>query len=201
MPTNNFLQWNSGQANQESDSAYAADSTRAGGAPVNGIFPSALANKLFYQLSTLAKAIADWMNGEGQNAQDGNEAALSAAFGAAIGAQIATAQQPSIVTVPFSSNPTFDIGLGKGEVIFYIILTGNVTSGVIANTGGLPFAGKRVRFMIQQDGAGGHTFVWPNIGSSIPGDVIDPGAGNMSIQSFIADPNLIFHPLSPLMVG
>lgn len=178
MPSSNFLQWDPPLANADSDGAYAADSSRAGGAPVNGLFPSSLANKLFYQLSTMVKAIADYMVGQGQNASDANEAVLSANFGAAIANQIAAGTAAAIVNVPFAATPVFNAAQG---INFEMTLTGNVTSSTLINT----TPGQRIVFIIHQDGSGGRTFAWP---SNVMGaGVVDPGAGNTSVQEFIID--------------
>ena len=61
----NFLQWNPNLVNQENDTQYAADSMRAGGAGDPAIFPSATANKLFYQLSTFVAAFAQALTNKG----------------------------------------------------------------------------------------------------------------------------------------
>lgn len=82
MPgSSNFQQWNPAQANQENDSAYTADSLRAGGATTDAIFSSPLANKLFYQLSTFIKAMADSLVAKGYTLSDANEATLAAVLG------------------------------------------------------------------------------------------------------------------------
>ena len=68
--SNNFLQWNPGAVNQENDGTYAADALRSGGAPANAIFPSALANKVFYQSSIFVAAFAQMMSDKGYNLSD-----------------------------------------------------------------------------------------------------------------------------------
>lgn len=82
MPSTNFLQWNSSETNQETDAEYLADSQRLGGAPVGAVFPSPLANKIFYQLSTFCTAFANFMVANGQSASDASLSALQAAFAA-----------------------------------------------------------------------------------------------------------------------
>lgn len=77
MASTNIIQWNPAQANQESDSSYSADSTRSGGA-VNQIFQPQLANKLFYQLSTVLTAFAQAMVGKGYDFNDANLSVLEA---------------------------------------------------------------------------------------------------------------------------
>ena len=74
----NFIQWNPGAVNQENDATYEADTMRSGGATVGVPMPSPLANKLFYQLSTLAAALAGAMADKGYTVSDANLAALQA---------------------------------------------------------------------------------------------------------------------------
>lgn len=78
--SSNFLQWNPGQLNQESDVAYAADSQRSGGATDPSAFLSILANKLFYQNSTFAAAFAQSLANKGYVVSDANFATLVAVF-------------------------------------------------------------------------------------------------------------------------
>ena len=80
MPVTNFLQWNPAENNQESDSGYLADTQRVNGAPIGGTteFPSVTANKLFFQCSTMATALAGFIVAQGLNAQDSNLATLQA---------------------------------------------------------------------------------------------------------------------------
>lgn len=77
-PTN-FLQWNPSQVNQEADASYLTDTQRVGGA-VTGIFPSDLANKLFYQVSTFIVALATALVNKGYEMQDANLATLVTAM-------------------------------------------------------------------------------------------------------------------------
>jgi hypothetical protein len=85
---------------------------------------------------------------------------------------------PSLVTVPFNATPVFDGSTGSA---FGITLTGNVASSSIANL----VVGIEYIFLITQDGAGNHTFVWP--AGTIGGMVIDPTAGSVSVQAFVYD--------------
>ena len=79
MPgTTNFIQFNPNALNQENDSAYAADSLRAGGAPANAIYPSPLANKSFFQWSTFIAAFAQMMAVKGYSPNDGSASPGSA---------------------------------------------------------------------------------------------------------------------------
>lgn len=71
MPTgsNNFLQWNAGKVNQDTDGEYVLETQRVSGA-VSGLFPSKLANKLFYQCSIMVAAMGEMMKGKGFEMSD-----------------------------------------------------------------------------------------------------------------------------------
>jgi len=76
MPgSNNFLQWNPAAVNQQTDGTYSADTMRTGGA-VTGIFPADLANKLFYQCSTMVAAFGEALSNKGYTVSDANIATL-----------------------------------------------------------------------------------------------------------------------------
>jgi len=75
----NFLQWDSGKANIETDVQYNADTMRSGGA-VSGVFPSPLANKLFYQLATMVAALGQMLSNKGYTISDSDFNALVAAL-------------------------------------------------------------------------------------------------------------------------
>lgn len=73
--SNNILQWNPAKNNQESDASYSADSMRTGGA-VPGIFAKELANKLFYQVTTMCSALGEMMSNKGYAISDSDLTAL-----------------------------------------------------------------------------------------------------------------------------
>jgi hypothetical protein len=76
--TSNFQQWNPNATNQETDSQYTSDAMRTGGAADPSIFPSATANKLFYQVSTFAAAFAQALANKGYSLSDANLSNLAA---------------------------------------------------------------------------------------------------------------------------
>lgn len=78
--SNNFLQWNPAAANQETDAAYTSDTTRSGGAGSGSIFPSVVANKLFYQISTMVAAFAAAMAAKNYTMLDSNITNLQTAL-------------------------------------------------------------------------------------------------------------------------
>ncbi len=73
--SNNFKQWNPGALSQEDDAAYAVDVMRTGGA-VSGIFPKELANKLFYQVTTMVAAFGEALSNKGYHPSDADIATL-----------------------------------------------------------------------------------------------------------------------------
>ena len=78
MP-NNFQQWNPAAVNQQDDSAYTADAMRTGGA-VTGIFASDLANKLFYQCTTMVSALGESLSNKGYTISDASISTLITAL-------------------------------------------------------------------------------------------------------------------------
>lgn len=190
MASTNYLQWNPGSANQESDATYLADSLRSGGATVNAIFGSALANKVLYQASTMATAIANAMVAHGVNASDASLSTLTTNF--VLFLQQIVASFTALVVVAFSATPVFDASQGSS---FAITLTGNVTGSTLTNL----IHGQIITFIIHQDGTGTHTFVWPT-NVATPGTV-DPTASETSTQSFIVDDTGTARPLTLLTVS
>ena len=73
--SNNFLQWNPSLINQQSDAQYLTEVMRTGGA-ISGIYPSVIANKLYYQCSIMAYAIGEMMSNKGYAVSDADAAAL-----------------------------------------------------------------------------------------------------------------------------
>lgn len=68
----NFLPFNPSAANQETDAAYLADSTRVGGAAVGQPLPSPTGNKMFYQFSIMIAALAQALEAKGYTVNDTN---------------------------------------------------------------------------------------------------------------------------------
>jgi hypothetical protein len=71
-------QWNPGANNQATDEEYLVDTLRTGGAPIGALFPSKTGNKLFYQLSTMAAALAQALADKGYDVSDEDFTALTA---------------------------------------------------------------------------------------------------------------------------
>lgn len=76
MANTNFLQFDSQGTNMLSDESYSSDSQRTAGVS-EGLARSALYNKQAFQVSTMVKALADFIVAQGYNAMDNNLTALT----------------------------------------------------------------------------------------------------------------------------
>lgn len=173
MATTNLLQWNPTAVNQETDSQYAADSTRAGGAVDPTIFLSVLGNKAFFQWSTYLTALFTAFANKGFTTSDSNISTLTAQCTHFL----TTADVlPSVQLVTYASSITLNAAQANG---FYIVgMTGNLT---IAAINGLT-SGQQITMYYQQDSTGGRTVSFPGVfeGAAQP----DPTANSVSVQVF-----------------
>ena len=172
MATTNFQQFNPTQANQESDSAYTADPTRTGGAGVDGIFPSATANKLFYQMSTFITALANALAGKGYTTSD---ASLSTLQGVLANLITSADINGNLFFVAYAPSVVFNATTSNG---FQLTLTGNVTASSITGMA----IGQEITIGFLQDGVGGRTFTWP--AGITTGGTVDPTPNALSVQRF-----------------
>jgi hypothetical protein len=170
----NFLQWNNGGVNQETDPEYLADPLRLGGAPTDAILPSPVFNKALYQLTTFVAAFCNMLALKGINTSDSDIAVLTAALSNVV---IDTDLSTPIVAVTYSPTPTLNCTKVNG---FYLALTGN--SNVRVQPGSLS-NGQIVTMIYRQDGAGGRTIFLnaPFTGGVTP----DPTPNTTSVQMFI----------------
>src|ERR1035438_10135815 len=78
MAITNFLQWDGTGSNMESDTQYSQDTQRSNGF-VSGpsIWPSLLANKTLYQLTTFQAAYCQMLVAKGYSTSDANIATLA----------------------------------------------------------------------------------------------------------------------------
>jgi hypothetical protein len=190
MASTNLLQWNPSAANQENDTAYAADSQRAGGATNPSVFPSILANKLYYQLSTYMTALFTAFANKGFSTSDASLATLTAQC---MNFLTTADVKPGITTVSYAASVTFDCNQAKG---FQVTMNGNITSLTVTNAQ----AGDELTFVFIQDGSGGHTV------SGIGGNVFGSGApdttpGKVSIQQFKVLQDLSIRASGPVTVS
>lgn len=91
MPSTNFLRFNEANdaATTYNDSEYKDATQRATGV-VPGMALSRMHNKMYYQWSGMAKAIADFIVAQGYDAMDNDIQGITDAFGSIIGAATAT---------------------------------------------------------------------------------------------------------------
>ena len=171
MATTNVLVWNPALANAESDAAYSADTMRQNGATAGTPFGSPLANKAFYQWSTVLAALATMMVNKGYTILDTNFSDLVTAL-----SNIRTSADfpSSLITVPYSGSLTFSTAVSSG---FEVTLTGDVSASTIT---GLT-AGQQLTFVLIQDSTGGHAFTWP---SPISSPAICQAPGSITLQRF-----------------
>ena len=173
MATTNALQWNPTAANQENDAAYLADSQRAGGAVNPELFDAALANKLFYQLSTYMTGLFAAFAAKGFTTSDSNLSTLTAQC-----ANFLTTADvlPAVAITAYAASVALNAAAANG---FYITaMTGNLT--ITAVTG--LSSGQIIAMYYQQDATGGRTVTFPSVmvGAAQP----DPAANTVSLQLF-----------------
>jgi len=134
--SSNFIQFNPGSVNQESDAAYAADTLRSGGITTNAIIPSVLLNKVLYQASTYIDAQAAAFAAKGYTVQDTVLATLTGVMGNVLTRAdirtnlVSVAYSPSI-TLNATSNTKFQITLANGSPTYATILLANAQPGDI----------------------------------------------------------------------
>lgn len=181
--SNNILQWNPGAANQEDDTTYEADAQRTGGAP-NGVeFPSATANKLFYQLSTFCAAFAQSLSNKSYNISD---ASISVLEGVLANVVTFADLKTNLLSISFSTTPVFDASVNNG---FDFVMAGNVASSTLTGQQ----IGQIITFVIKQ-GAVAYVFAPPtNINEWIP---ISTVSNSVSVQQFIVRADGTIWPVS-----
>jgi hypothetical protein len=185
--TTNFLQWDPNQTNQESDSAYAGDPARTGGAVNGDEFDAATANKLFYQLSTMVAALGTMLAQKGYTNSDANFNQLVAVLS---NIQTSADIKPALLVIPYGPTQTFDCSKANG---FQTELSGNVTSTSVVNVS----PGQIVTFIIIQNETGGHTFAWPTSGM-LGTTPIESTATSRNVQTFIGATDGTLSPIGPM---
>ena len=183
----NFLPWNPAENNQETDTAYNADTLRANGVTTGAILPSSTFNKFAYQQATFIAAFAQMMVNKGYSPNDSNFSTLvSVLTNVKCGSDFLT----SIVTVPYASSITFNAAVSAQ---YDLTLTGNVTTSALSGQ----VAGQLLLFIISQDGTGGRTFSWPS--SITGGGAICSVSNTTSIQMFVVRPAGAIEPVWPMI--
>jgi hypothetical protein len=189
MAITNFIVFNPTQANQESDAAYTADSTRSGGAGVDGIFSSSLANKAFYQWSTFIAAFGNMMALKGYTTSD---ASLTTLQGVLANLITSADINGNLINVAYAPSITFNCGTNNG---FQVTLTGNVTASAFSGMA----IGQEITVVLVQDGSGGRTFVWPAGLTTAGAPDTTPNA--VSIQKFKKILDGSIHPITATTVS
>lgn len=189
MPAStDFLQWNPTAANQETDASYSTDAMRVAGASTAAIFPSTLANKLFFQCTTFISAFCQMLAAKGYSTSD---ASISALVSVLMNVKTASEFLTAIQTVAYASSVTFD---ATQSASFFLTLTGNVTAATLSGVTN----GQWILFIVAQDGTGNHTFTWP-ANLSNPGNIC-PQASTYSIQLFVKLPGVTnLQPITPMI--
>ena len=167
---NNFLQWNPGQSNQESDASYAADTQRVNGATAGAAFPSMTANKLFYQTSTGVAALMQMMATKGFNVVDTNLPVLASVLSAI---QTSADIRGQLVTLPWA--PVLNCDASKFNT-FEVTLQGNTAINVTGQT-----PGQICSFHLVQDSTGSRTVTWPSNFFGVSGLQPDPASNHATI--------------------
>jgi hypothetical protein len=189
MATTNFQQFNPTQANQESDSAYTADSNRSGGFGTGAIVPGVLLNKVWYQFSTFIAAFGNMMALKGYTTSD---ASLSTLQGVLANLITSADINGNLINVAYAPSITFNCGTNNG---FQITLTGNVTASAFSGMA----IGQEITVVLVQDGSGGRTFVWPAGLTTAGAPDTTPNA--VSIQKFKKILDGSIRPLGPMTVS
>jgi hypothetical protein len=183
----NFIQWNPGAANQETDAQYLADAQRIAGYGTDQIVPSPLLNKATYQASTFCAAFGQMLAAKGFTNSDASVSALAAVL-----ANILTTADllPDLISVAYSPTPSFNAAASNG---FQMTLGGNISS---SSCPGIT-AGQLLAFYFAQDSAGSRTVNWPAVftGTVQP----DPTPNSVSVILFRADLGGTARAVSPLI--
>jgi hypothetical protein len=204
MAGNNLLWWNTGAANQETDSAFASDSQRTGGAANPSLFPSILANKLFYNWGNFISAFGLMMANKGYLVLDnpsgtpfsGTYPSQVIALAAVLANVQTAADTKSIQTVSFSSSMALS---ATGHSGFYIPMTSNCAFTITGLT-----AWAKLKFIWGQPAAGNCTVSFPgNVTAGVGGlpTQPDPTPNSFSTQDWIVFPDGNLHPDGPMIVS
>ena len=187
MATTNFVQFNPGAANQETDAQYLADAQRLAGYGTDQIVPSPLLNKATYQPTTFCAAFGQMLAAKGFTNSDASVSALAAVL-----ANILTTADllPDLISVAYSPTPSFNAAASNG---FQMTLSGNISS---SSCPGIT-AGQLLAFYFVQDSAGSRTVNWPTgfTGTVQP----DPAPNSVSVILFRADIGGTARAVSPLI--
>lgn len=124
-----FVQWNPTKANQQTDAEWQADAQRLGGALNPSIFTSKRANKLFYQLSTMAVALANSLTAKGYSVSDADVTALTTVLGNLVA-------KPDFYAVDTGTANNYQIALSvtTGMPVYFLAGNTNTTAAQLTCT-------------------------------------------------------------------
>ncbi len=185
----NILQFNPGQANQETDAAYSADSMRTGGAALDSVPASNLFNKFAYQVTTLAAALAQSLANKGYTIDDTSLSTLTSTLSALL---TQADLNLGLQNIAYTASPAWN---ARANSTFEMAtLTGNVTAPTITGL----VSGQRLIFIWHQSTAGGNTILYP---SNFYGwSQISSVASSINVQEFIVSSALNCYAVGPLIV-
>jgi hypothetical protein len=116
--SSNILQWNPGLNNQNSDAEWLVDAQRLAGAATGELFPSKTGNKLFYQLTTMAAALAQALADKGYTVSDADLATLTAVMANIRTADIGVRDSfRNLLMLNSSAHPTYQMDMTCDEAI------------------------------------------------------------------------------------
>ena len=147
--SSNFLIFNPGESNQETDTQYSGDAQRTGGLQTGQLVPSPLLNKALFQPTTMSYAIAQALVTAGYSPQDSDPAGLIAMIVAAFGVNA------GLQELAYTATPAWN---GAAYSTFEMTLSGNVTSQTFTGLTG----GQTITFIWKQSGSGGYTVAYPS---------------------------------------
>jgi hypothetical protein len=173
-------------SNVDSQANFSGSTYQATGF-VAGLAQSKQMNKAWRQPSMLASAVTWFISNmlDIDVLDDGDRPTLTTNFTNAVIAAANSARN-NIVGVAYNATPVFDASQGD---TFEIVLTGNVTSSTLINV----TPGQNIRFIVKQDGTGGHAFPQPTVpatGGVVPMSDMDNVALKTYSQRFLVDSGL-----------
>ncbi len=188
MPaTSNFKTFNPDLQNSETDSQYASDVMRTGGAVLDALLPSPLFNKFAHQVSMFPAAFCQMLANKGFSTSDADfNNLVSVLSNVKTGADFTS----PIVVVPYATAVTFDASVAAE---FDLTLSGNVSASSLVKVS----IGQMLTFIITQDAIGGRTLSWP-ANMTYPGPICAL-PNSTSIQMFVVRPNGMIAPVTPMI--
>ncbi len=186
MGSSTFRLFNVAGANMDTDSQYATDSFRTGGATTGGECPALTANKLWYQLSIGVAALMQMMATKGYTVSDGNPPTTTPTTAlnnlAAVLANIRTVADGNAVVQNVASSGTVPTG-------FYWLVE-DATTSAITRTLFSAVGNGNAQYTLKNSSGGSITLA-PHAGESIDGSTssitVPNGFGTTSSITIISN--------------